>query len=112
MNAVVGELQGKKIVVKELVLIGLAVGREHQLLSIGRPVNGVLVVIALGELTHLLRSDVYNENMQALIVVEARHSFARVGFVEITRNDHGIATRFGGDRACRGGDKRNLPSIG
>src|SRR6202034_2315965 len=112
MNAVVGELQCKKIVVKELVLIRLAVGREDQLPSVGRPVNGVLVVVALRELTHLLRSDVYHENMQALIVVEARHAFARVGLVEITRNDHGIATRIGGDSPYHGRDKRNLASIG
>src|ERR1700739_1352189 len=94
MNAAVGELQSKKIVIKELVLVGLAVGSKQDLFSVGRPVNGVFVVIALRKLAQLLGSDVHHENMQPLIVIEARQSFAGIRFVEIARNDHGITTRF------------------
>ena len=96
VNAVVGELQREEVVVKEFILIRLAIGSEHELLAVGRPVDGMLVIVALGELAHLLGGDIHHENMQALIVVEAREPFACVGLVEIARNHHGIAIRFGG----------------
>src|ERR1700740_1249447 len=94
MNAAVGELQSKKIVIKELVLVGLAVGSEQDLFSVGRPGNGVFVVIALRKSAQRLGGDVTRENSPPLIVIEARQSCAGIRFVEIARNDHGITPRF------------------
>src|ERR1700739_1066860 len=50
--------------------------------------------------------------MQALIVVEPRHPFARVGLVEIAGNDHGIAASLGGSFPWNRRDEGNLPSVG
>ena len=61
LDAVVGDLQREQVVVEELILIRLAVGSEHDLLAVGRPVDRVLVVIALRELAHLLGSNVHHE---------------------------------------------------
>ena len=70
MDCAVSQLQREKVIVKRLILIWVAVRSEKELLPVGRPIHGMLVVVALGKLADLPARDVYHKKMQALIVVE------------------------------------------
>src|ERR1700723_4019429 len=94
------------------VLIRLSAKRENQNGAVGRPIDGMLVVVALHELTYFLRSDVYHEDMQALIVVEAREAFAIIGLVEIACDDSRVTAGFGGAVVSCRRDEGDLFSIG
>src|SRR5208283_5840361 len=96
MDAVIGELQCEQVVVEEFILIRLMVGSEDKLFAVGRPIDGMLVEIALGKLVHLFGSNIRDKNVQSLIVIEACEPFARVWLVQIARDDHGVAVGFSG----------------
>ena len=111
MDCIVSQLQSEKVIVKKLILIRVAVGGEKELLPIRRPIYGMLVVVALGKLADLPGSDIHNEKMQALIVVEMRKPFARRGLVKIAGDDHRITTRRRTALSCFGRDEGDLLSI-
>src|SRR5260370_3069598 len=72
----------------------------------------MLVGVAVGELADLLRAHVHDKNVQALIVVEARHAFAGVRLKQIPSDYHGVAAGFGGFRAGSGRDESEFLAVG
>src|SRR5579864_3735529 len=108
LNASVRNIQGEQIVVEEFILIRFAVRAKQNLLAIRRPVDGMLVEIALRQLPQLLCRRVDDKNMEPLIVVEAGHALAGVGLVKIASNHHRIAAGLGRSLTWRRGNKCNL----
>ncbi len=72
----------------------------------------MLIEIALRQLAHLLCGHVHRKNVQPLVVVEARHSFPSIRFIEIARDDHGIAGGFRRFWAGSRGNERELFGVG
>src|SRR4030095_5445533 len=95
-NRTIRKLRREKIVVEDEVRVGLAVRDEGDLVRYGRPIDGVLGVDAVRELTHPLRRKVRDKDVQAAVVIEPRVAFRRGRLVEITRDDLRVAVRVGG----------------
>src|SRR5579859_64437 len=72
----------------------------------------MLVGFADGELAHLLGGKIYNEDVQSLVIVEARHAFAGIRLVEIAGDDHGIAGSLRSQSTGRGRDEGKLLAVG
>src|SRR2546427_12152454 len=72
----------------------------------------MLIGVTLRHLTHRLGGRIHDKNMQALIVVEARHSFASIRLVEVARDHHGIAAGFRSFSAGSRGDECDLLAVG
>src|SRR5262249_60985056 len=79
LHASIRDIQGEQIVVEEFILIRFTIRTEQNPLAIRRPVDGMLVEIALRQLPYLLCRHVDDKNMKPLIVVEAGHAFPGVG---------------------------------
>src|SRR3546814_3319130 len=70
----------------DLVDIGLVVRNEQQLAAVGRPIDRMLVISAVGKLRHRTARDIGDEQMEMLVVVEPIGKTAR-GTIPVTR-DH------------------------
>ena len=107
-----GRIQREQIVVEELIVVLRAIGDVSDLPAVGRPIDGMLVVDAVGELARFSSGDIDDENMQALVVVEMRVPFRGGRLIEVTGDDDGVAGGIGGFRSRRGRHISDLFAIG
>src|SRR5205823_3209940 len=107
-DAAIGNFQSKDVVVKKLIFIRLAVGDKEQLLAVGRPVNRVLIMRAVGQLANVSAGQVREKDVQAAIVVEGAIALAEIGLIKVAGNYDGIAGQILGFRSGRRRDKGNL----
>src|SRR3546814_20149290 len=70
----------------DLVDIGLVVRNEQQLAAVGRPIDRMLVISAVGKLRHRTARDIGDEQMEMLVVVEPIGKTAR-GTITVTRGE-------------------------
>ncbi len=112
MDAVVSEFEGEEVVVEELILVGFAIGSKQDFAAIGRPVNRVLIEVAVGELANLFGRHLHGKDVQALVVVEAGEALTRGWLVEITGDHDRVAVERSGRFTRRRGDERDLLSVG
>src|SRR5690242_4023489 len=91
MNGAILWIDFVNVVMKKLIGVGRAVRAEKNFRAVGRPVNGMLIIIAGGELANLFAGDVDDENVEAAIVVPWMNAFAGGGTPQIAREDQGIA---------------------
>ena len=111
-HAAIRHAQCENIVIEKLVLVRFRIRQIQNLLSIRRPVDRMLVRVAFRELPNLFGCDADDENMQALVVVEARHAFAGVRLVQIACNHHGVAAGFRRPAVRRRRNVCNLLPVG
>jgi hypothetical protein len=86
-NRPVGQLQREDVVVEELIVVGIPIGEKEQLLAVRRPVNRMLVVVAVGQLFDPPGCEVGDEQMQPAVVVEVGQPLGGIRFVQIA-GDH------------------------
>src|ERR1051325_10266121 len=83
-------IECKQIVIEELILVLLAIGDESDFFSIRRPLDGMLMMRATGQLPRVARCGIDEENVQPFIVVEMRVALRCGRLVEVACNDYRI----------------------
>src|SRR3546814_17740864 len=71
--------------------IGLVVRNEQQLAAVGRPIDRMLVISAVGKLRHRTARDIGAEPMERLVVVAPNGNTPR-GTIPVTRNHERISS--------------------
>src|ERR1019366_524512 len=110
-DGAVRDLEREDVIVEELILIGLAVGREEDFLAVGRPIDGVLIRDPGGELANLASGNLDGKNMEPAVVVEMGKPFARRGLVHVTSDYDGVAAGSGCLGAGGGRDIGDLSAV-